>query len=178
MKVLSRKVSEIKGLEDFSDYFVTTEGDVYSTKFNRIKKLKPGYITTKDSYSIVRLCSNKGLIKKFYVHRLVAELFLLNVNDSWGIEHINRNLKDNSVKNLRWMGRKLSKDGDKKDTDMIYLGEEVSDYIKLVHTASLNKGIPVPGKLDFFENMINQALSDYVNRYGLKKSMYLLENSN
>jgi hypothetical protein len=75
------------------------------------------------------------------------------------------------------MGRKISKDSDELDSERIYLGKEVSDYIKLVHHASVHKGIPIPGELDFFHGVINQALEDYVNTFGLKKTMYLLENS-
>jgi hypothetical protein len=177
MTITSRKVSEIEGLEDYEDYFVTIKGEVYSSKYNKIRKLKPSYLTTKGSYQIVRLCDGKGKVKNFYIHRLVAQLFLINVNESWAVEHINGNLEDNSVENLRWMGRKISKDSDELDTDKIYLGKEISDYIKLVHHASVHKGIPVPGKLEFFHGVINQALEDYVNRFGLKKTMYLLENS-
>ena len=100
MKITSRKVSEIEGLEEYKDYFVTVDGDVYSSKFNKIRKLKPGYLTTKGSYQIIRLCNGKGKVKNFYIHRLIAQLFLINVNESWAVEHINGNLEDNSVKNL------------------------------------------------------------------------------
>lgn len=177
MTVTSRKVSEIKGMEEYDDYFVTVKGEVYSTKFNKIRKLTPGYLTTKGSYQIIRLTNKKGKVKNFYIHRLVAQLFLVNVNESWAVEHINGDLEDNSLENLRWMGRKISKDSDELDSDRIYLGKEVSDYIKLVHHASIQKGINVPGELDFFQGMINQALEEYINRYGLKKIIYQLENS-
>ena len=177
MKITSRKVSEIEGLEEYKDYFVTVDGDVYSSKFNKIRKLKQGYLTTKGSYQIIRLCNGKGKVKNFYINRLIAQLFLINVNESWAVEHINGNLEDNYVKNLRWMGRKISKDSDELDSERIYLGKEVSDYIKLVHHAAIQKGIKVPEKLDFFQGVINQALEDYVNTFGLKKTMYQIENS-
>ena len=176
MKITSRKVSEIEGLENYKDYFVTIKGEVYSSKYNKIRKLKPCYLTTKGSYQIVRLSDGKGKTKNFYVHRLVAQLFLLNVNESWAVEHINGDLEDNSVDNLRWAGRKISKDSDELDSERIYLGDDISNYIKLVHSASVQKGIPVPGKLEFFHGMINQAMEDYINRFGLKKTMYQIEN--
>ena len=92
MKTTSRKVSEIKGLEEYKDYFVTVEGDVYSFKFNKNRKIKPGYLTTKSSYQIIPLCNVKGKVKNFYIHRLIAQLYLINVNESWAVEHINGNL--------------------------------------------------------------------------------------
>ena len=177
MTVTSRKVSEIPGMEDYDAYFVTISGEVYSTKHNKIRKIKPGFLTNKNSYQIVKLSDGRGNVKNFYVHRLVAQLFILNPNKSWGVEHINGDLTDNSVDNLRWIGKRISKDSDELDTDRIYLGREISDMIKLVHKASIQKGIPVPGEIEFFNGMINESLEEFVNRYGLRKTMYQMQNS-
>lgn len=172
---ISRSVSEIPGMEDYENYFVTTDGNVYSTKWNKIHRLKPSWAgNKKDGYSIVKLTNNTGKTRSFYVHRLVAKLFILNPGGCWGIEHINGDLKDNSIDNLRWIERKIPS---VNVGDRIYLGKDISDYIKLVHKASIQKGIPVPGEVDFFNGMINESLEEFVNRYGLRKVIYQLQSS-
>lgn len=177
MQHKKRRVSDIPGLEDFFEYYVTTDGKIYSMKGKTPREIKQVYLTRKGSYRIVKL-SNRGKVRNFYVHRLVAQLFILNPNQSWGVEHINGDLDDNHVSNLRWIGKRISKDSDELDTERIFLGKEISDYIKQVHEASLIKGINVPAEIDFFHGMINQALEEYINRYGLRKIMYGLQNTN
>lgn len=174
MEMRPRRVSEISGFEDYFEYFVTTDGEVYSMKGKSKRKIKETYLTREGSYKIVKL-SNRGKVRNFYVHRLVAQLYILNPDDCWGVEHINGNLNDNHVSNLRWIGRKIDKNSNELNTDRIYLGREISDYIKLVHKASLMKGINVPAEVDFFQGMINEALEEYINRYGLRKIMYSLQ---
>jgi hypothetical protein len=177
MTITTRKVSEIPGMQDYYAYSVSVSGEVYSTKHRSIRRIKPGFLTDKNSYQIVKLSDGKGNVKNFYLHRLVAQLYILNPNHSWGVEHINGDLTDNSVDNLRWIGRRISKDSDELDSDRIYLGREISDYIKLVHKASLQKGIPVPGEIEFFNGMINESLEEFINRYGLRKTIYQIQNS-
>lgn len=175
MEITSRKVSEIAGLEQYEDYFVTISGDVYSSKRNKIRKLKPNYLTKKGSYLIVRLADGKGNMRNFYIHRLVAKLFLPNPTNSWGIEHIDSNLENNHLDNLRWISRKLSTG--ESDTDRLTLSKDLSDFIKLVHLSAIKKGIPVPDTYEFFHGILNESLEEYINRYGLKKTMYIIENS-
>lgn len=175
--ITSRKISEIPGMEDYDAYFATMSGEIYSTKHKKAKRIKPGYIRDKNSYQIVKLSDGKGGIKNFYIHRLVAQLFILNPGNCWGIEHINGDLKDNSVNNLRWKRRRTPIYGSSDDVDInrIYLGKEVSNHIKLVHQAAIQKGLPVPDEVDFFNNMINESLEEYINRYGLRKIIYQIQ---
>lgn len=175
----TRKVSDIPGFEQYDQYFVTTKGEVYSTKGKKIRKITPGYLTTKGSYLIVKLCDGNGKKRNFYVHRLVAQLFLLNTDKAWGVEHINGNIYDNSLSNLRWVGKKLPEDKKREGhlESRVYIGKELNDHIKLVYQASLRKGLNVPAEVEFFQSMINEALEEYINRYGLRKIMYTLQNS-
>lgn len=43
--------------------------------------------------------------KYYFVHRLVAETFLPNPENKPTVDHINRNIGDNSIENLRWATR-------------------------------------------------------------------------
>ena len=52
-------------------------------------------------YYIVSL-SKKGKALKKYVHRLLAEAFILNPNNYAYINHKNENKLDNRVENLEW----------------------------------------------------------------------------
>lgn len=77
------------------------------------------------------------------------------------------------------MGRKREgEDGTiELDTDRLVLSKEMSDYIKLVHLSALEKNIPVGDTYEFFHKILNESLDEYVNRFGLKKIMYQIQNS-
>lgn len=47
--------------------------------------------------------SKNGIIKKYNVHRLIAETFLPNPNNLPQVDHINRIRIDNRIENLRWV---------------------------------------------------------------------------
>ena len=57
------------------------------------------------------------------------------------------------------------------------LSKDLSDYIRLVHDAAIRKNIPVPDTYEFFHGILNESLNEYINRFGLKKTMYIIENS-
>ena len=92
---------DIKGFESL--YEVSNLGRVKSLKFGRERILKPG----KDArgYLQVILCKD-GKVKKFYVHRLVANTFIPNPNNLETVNHINEIKTDNRVSNLEWMNNK------------------------------------------------------------------------
>jgi len=79
---------------------------------------------------------------------------------------------------LRWIGRKKERGGIiGLDTDQLELSKDLSDYIRLVHDAAIRKNIPVPDTYEFFHGILNESLNEYINRFGLKKTMYQIENS-
>jgi hypothetical protein len=123
---------------------------------------------------MVNLSNGKGKIKSFYVGRLVALAFLPNHTNSWGVRYKDGDITNNALSNLSWLGKKTEHG---LSTDIITLNKELSDYIKLVHLSAIKKGIPVPDTYEFFHEILNQSLNDYINRYGLKKTIYQLENS-
>lgn len=54
-----------------------------------------------NGYKIVSL-NKDGISKNYYVHRLVAESFIPNLNNYPQINHKNENKSDNNINNLEW----------------------------------------------------------------------------
>lgn len=87
------------------NYFVSDHGRVYSLR--RGKMLKPAlHESTKGSnrfYYRVQLWSD-GKYENYYVHRLVATLFIQNLTeDRREVHHINADTLDNRASNLQWV---------------------------------------------------------------------------
>ena len=78
-------------------YWITKEGVILR---DGKKPLKPEY-TTK-GYQRVTLSSN-GKVKKYFVHRLVAQNYISNPNNLPYINHLNHKRDDNRVENLEWI---------------------------------------------------------------------------
>lgn len=75
------------------DYLIFSDGEIY-------KKVKQH--NAKD-YKIISVGGRNYEGKHFYVHRLLAQTFIENVNNHPFVDHINRNKLDNSLSNLRWV---------------------------------------------------------------------------
>lgn len=83
-----------------SQYQVSNLGNVKS--LNKGILMSPS--TTPNGYSIINL-SNNGRRKCFAIHRLVAQAFLSNYNDSLEVNHKDENKANNSVENLEMCTR-------------------------------------------------------------------------
>jgi hypothetical protein len=166
------------GLDKSYGSWYNKTSEIYSIKYKKPRRLKEQWSNGNQSYKVVQLSDGKGKHRSFYIHRIVAEAWLPNPTDSWGIEHIDKNVENNALSNLRWIGRRKERDGViGLDTDRLELNEDLSNYIRLVHDAAIKKNIPVPDTYEFFHAILNESLNEYVNRFGLKKTMYLLENN-
>ena len=91
-----------KAIKNTSGYSVTSEGAVISTKSGIRKLLK---YDTANGYFRVGLTIG-GKTKKFYVHRLVAQCFIPNINHKPSVNHIDGNKKNNAANNLEWCTQK------------------------------------------------------------------------
>lgn len=83
-------------IHEYPSYFISSCGNVYSTKRNRL--LKPG---NSNGYPHVMLSENK-LTKCIVVHRLVALAFIPNPFNLPTINHKDGDKGNNDVSNLEW----------------------------------------------------------------------------
>ena len=85
-------------IKDFPRYQVSNFGKIQNIKTQKI--LKPGH--TKNGYCAVELTNNNGG-KSVYVHRLVAQAFVVNVDNKPEVNHKDENKDNNSAWNLEWV---------------------------------------------------------------------------
>jgi len=96
----------LKPIENFKDYYIDEDGNVYSTKYSKLRKLKP-WVDSRGNYLMIGLSKNNYVTKKL-VHRLVAEAFIPNPHGLPEVNHIDKNPKNNRVGNLEWCTRKYN----------------------------------------------------------------------
>ena len=87
----------MKPIVGYEDYMIDIDGNVYSMKFGKIRKLHPGKAK---GYPAVCLLKN-GKQKTFLVHRLLYSAFVGDIPDKMFIDHIDRNKTNNKLDNLR-----------------------------------------------------------------------------
>lgn len=78
-------------------YKISPCGQVYSVRNNK-------FLSTRDNgngYLVVHLCYGEGR-KVRYIHRLVAETYLLNLEDKPQVNHIDGDKNNNHLSNLEW----------------------------------------------------------------------------
>ena len=87
------RVNEIwEKIKGFDNYIVSNKGNVINTKFGILKKQR----NTKTGYKIIDLKEN-GKKKTQYIHRLVAEAFIPNINNLPQVNHKDENKGNNNV---------------------------------------------------------------------------------
>lgn len=86
-------------------YKVSQFGNVKSFRQDKINgKILEGSLKNKDTYIYLHLTINKTL-KLYYVHRIVAEHFIVNSDNLLLVDHIDGNKQNNRVDNLQWVNR-------------------------------------------------------------------------
>jgi len=167
------RLENTKHLKEYRDYGVDTEGNVWSFKYKKPRILSPGWKKKNHGYRTVLLSHRNGTKKNFLVHRIVAMAFIPTEDITMEVNHRNRNSSDNRLENLEWVSRKKN-----IEHNAIVNGFSVDDFvmakIKEVHSASIRKGLPVPNSYEFMNSIIEGALEQYINQYGLRKVMHTL----
>lgn len=89
------KSAFIEGYDN--QYIIYSNGEVFSVKSGRY--LNPWL--NPNGYKVVSLSKNSR-VKKHPVHRLVALYFIPNPNNKICVDHINNDILNNDISNLRW----------------------------------------------------------------------------
>lgn len=124
---------EIKQIENFPNYYITSFGRVWSEYSHKF--LKP---TIDKRGNHQREYVSLGRENKEYVHRLVANAFIPNPNNYEEIDHIDTNGLNNHSNNLRWathqqnMDNEITKEKIKQNTGYYCEIEEIATGKKFI----------------------------------------------
>ena len=90
-------VETYKKIDGIENYSVSDHGNVRNEKTG--KNLKGSY----NDQGYLRVCLNNNKIKHHkYIHKLVAEAFLLNPENKKCVDHIDNDKQNNNIINLRF----------------------------------------------------------------------------
>lgn len=159
-----------KPVKNYPDYYISNLGNVKSLKLNKIRNLKLS--KNNDGYLQVGL-SNKGYLKTFHIHKLVAVAFLDHIPCGLKlvINHINFNKTDNRVENLEIVSNR-------ENSNMKHL-KSSSKYIGVSWDKQKNKwrsSIYINGKLKYLGHFIEEkdASIAYQNELYFQKTGFKL----
>ena len=96
----------MKEIPDYPNYFVDTEGNIYSKQSGKLKKLSP-WLDGKGNYLQIGLMKD-GKRHRLFVHRLVAITFIPNHKILPEVNHKDKNKTNCAVSNLEWCDRKTN----------------------------------------------------------------------
>ena len=114
-------IPHIKEHPIYVDYWLSTDGHVYSSKrygsikSDSLKEMKT--FKNKKGYNRVSLEIN-GVKSNRYVHRLVAQTFIDNPCNYKQINHINGDKDNNSLDNIEWCSPAYN--NDHKSDQLLY----------------------------------------------------------
>ena len=96
----------------YKTYYISMAGEIIKIIGGKEKPIKP--FIHKDGFCQVSLSEN-GKVKKYSVHKLVADTFINNPKNYKYILHIDGDLKNNDLSNLRWIATRVNTN--KKEPD-------------------------------------------------------------
>lgn len=93
-------ISDFVPIKNFETYAINKKGEVLDLRSKKLMKLFPN--NTGGGYLQLQLINENGYTSQ-RVHRLVAETFLPLIDGKNQVDHIDRNVLNNNVDNLRWV---------------------------------------------------------------------------
>ena len=181
LEIPYKEISKIKGMEGYKGYYVDIEGNIWSARRKRFRKLNPSWSTNKENPFLKVLLHDCNTKKAnwFYVHKLVSSAFLSEEHEGSYLIHKNNNHRDNSLKNLVWTdvrpGGKRKEKVDYRAKEYM-LSDKVRREIDLVHRAALEKGLHMSESFSFINEVVEDMLEEYCSKRGLKKILYRMRN--
>ena len=132
-----------KKIEGYENYSITKEGDVYSLKWDKKRKLKPQKASqSKKGYVQVRLYDESGELGRLqYVHRLVWQNFVGEIPDGLEIDHLDGNPRNNSIENLQLLSRRDNTHKYQRETQDVLLRDKRDELIKDYETLGTFKKV-------------------------------------
>jgi len=88
-------------LEDFPGYTISQDGNVWSNKQDKNWK-KLNIQIDHQQYKYIRLLDKNGLQRKCKIHRLIARIFIPNIENKPIVCHKDDNKNNNTIDNLYW----------------------------------------------------------------------------
>lgn len=87
-------------IQDYPNYLIYDDGRVFSKgdKFHKPRFLKP---QKKNQKGYLGYCLGRG--NNVYIHRLVATHYIPNPDNKEQVDHIDGNIFNNDVENLKWV---------------------------------------------------------------------------
>ena len=112
----------------YSEYFVSIDGQIYSTKTKKIMK----QMENESGHLYVYLYDGRGNNKKVFVHRALLRGFVGDPQENQECRHLDGNPKNNKLSNLSWGTRQQNID-DKRRHGRMPIPHE-SEFTKLSPT--------------------------------------------
>lgn len=143
----------------YSKYLIFDDGNIYSKVSH--KNLKP--IKKSTGYYAVNLYDDNGNRKMFFIHRLVAEAFLPNLNHYTDINHKDENKANNAAENLEWCNKTYNENyGSKKEREIKTktLNNRVNGHKKIIQYDLDNNFLKEWNSLTEASNILNISIGN------------------
>ncbi len=161
-----------KLIEGYQDYYIaTSDGDIYSTKWKKPKKLKPQKASqSAKGYYQVRLFSKqykKGKLQ--YIHRLIYETFIGDIPEGHEIDHIDGDTTNNEISNLQIIKPRDNKLKYYKGKD-IHWREHRDEFIKKYE--ELGTMEKVANHYGIHLNAVHRVIKDTLHKWNYKTQKF------
>jgi len=113
----------VRKIPNFSRYTIDTNGNIFNEKTNRCISL----IEKNNGYLCVWLYDDEGNRKNCLLHRILMSTFMENPNNYPLVDHIDRNILNNSLSNLRWCSYSMNSHNREKSRKNT-IGKNIFDY--------------------------------------------------